>query len=362
MHAEPGRSGTGWRRHRWLLMLLLLAGCRGAETPVSTTQFVAFDSAVDLSIVGAAKETAQQAAAETEADFVFLDRELSTRTPGPMQRTNERLATGEPFAAPPSLLPLLRQSQVLALQSDNLFNPAIGRLLGLWGFHVDPPECRPPPERAAIERLVGATPTMADIYIDGILLQSDNAAVQLDFDNIAAAYAMDIAIANLRARGIRNAMINAGGNVRVIGNRSGRPWRVPVRRANGAGVMAILNLSGDASLFTSSDYRRNFVYEGTTYHSVIDPRSGWPAAGFKAVTVLHHGDAATASAAATALLIAGPERWHEIATRMGIRYALMVDDAGTVYMDPDMAARIELIDRNLEVVIGPSLAEEAPGR
>jgi thiamine biosynthesis lipoprotein len=72
-------------------------------------------------------------------------------------------------------------------------------------------------------------------------------------------------------------MINAGGNVRAIGDRAGRPWRVPIRRATGTRVLGTINVSGDASVFTSGDYRRNFIYEGKTYHNVIDPRTGYPA-------------------------------------------------------------------------------------
>jgi hypothetical protein len=77
------------------------------------------------------------AAAEVEHDFRFISDSVHAWKPGPMVRVNELLATGEPFAAPPSLLPLIRQSQVLAQQSDNLFNPAIGHLQRLWGFQTD---------------------------------------------------------------------------------------------------------------------------------------------------------------------------------------------------------------------------------
>ena len=359
----PGRRRRG-RGHPWLvaLLALALAGCRGGETPVYTTQFVVFDSAVDLSIVGMPRDQAVDAAREAEDDFVFLDHAWHAWEPGPMVRVNELLAQGEPFAAPPSLLPLIRQSRVLALQSDNLFNPAMGRLLGLWGFHTDDPECRPPPSRAAIERLVKANPTMADVYLDGILLQSDNPAVQLDFDGIATGAAMEVVMDALKARGIRNAMINAGGNLRVIGNRAGRPWRAPVRRAGGTAVLGILDISGDASLFTQGDHGRNFIYDGTLYHNIIDPRTGWPASGFKTVTVLYRGDAAVAEAAATALMVAGPERWQEIARRMGVRDVLAVDDAGTLHMSPSMQQKLQLLDKQPDIQVSAPLAEEPDGR
>ncbi len=354
----PGCAGPSHARFApaWLLCIALalaalLAGCRGAETPVYTTQFVAFDAAVDLSIVGKLKEDAQAASAEVEQDFLFLDYATHAWKPGPMIRVNELLPKGEPFAAPPSLLPLLRNSQVLALKTRNLFNPTIGHLLKLWGFHVTEPECRPPPQDAAIKRLVAAAPTMADLYIDGIMLQSDNPAVQLDLSGIAVGYAMDLAMDNLRERGIRDAMINRGGDVRTMGDRAGRPWRVPVRRGSGAGVLGIIDVVGDVAVFTSSIHARNFIYDGQVYHAVIDPRSGRPAAGLQAVTVLYEGSAAVADAAADALMVAGLSDWQDIAARLDLRHVLLIDDAGTVYMTPAMAERIELLDAHTDVAL-----------
>jgi thiamine biosynthesis lipoprotein len=347
------RIARVWRGFAIALALLLLAACRGAETPVYTIQFIAFDSAMDLSIVGKLKEDAESAAREAEDDLLFIDYATHGWEPGPMLRVNELLPTGEPFAAPPSLLPLLRQSQALAMQTGDLFNPAIGHMLRLWGFHADEPECRPPPSDRAIERLVEARPSMADLYLDGIMLQSDNPAVRLDFSGIAVGYAMDLVMENLRSRDIRHAMINRGGDVRTMGDRAGRPWRIPVRRGSGAGVLGIINVVGDAAIFTSSQHDRNFIYEGRVYHDVIDPRTGRPAAGLQAVTVMHEGSAAVADAAAAALMVAGTDGWQELAGRLGLRYVLLIDDAGTVHMTPAMAERFELIDQHADVALSP---------
>jgi thiamine biosynthesis lipoprotein len=344
-----------------LLLPWLLLGCRGAETPVYTIQFVAFDAAVDLSIVGKLKDDAQAAAAEVEQDFLFIAHATNPWKPGPMTRVNELLPTGEPFAVPPSLLALLRQAQALSLESQGLFNPAIGHLYRLWGFHTKEPECRPPPAKAAIERLVEAHPSMGDLYLDGIMLQSDNPAVRLDFDAIVVGYAMDLAMENLQAHGIRHALINVAGDVRTMGDRAGRPWRVPVRRGSGAGVLGILDVVGDMAVFTSSEYARNFIYDGKIYHDVLDPRTGYPAAGIQAVTVLVEGSAAVADAAADALMVAGIDGWQDMAARLGVRHVLLIDDAGTVHMTPAMAERIELIDPRADVAISPAIGGAGDG-
>jgi thiamine biosynthesis lipoprotein len=331
-----------------------LAGCRN-QSPVYNTRFLAFGTLMDLSIVGVERGEAERASQLVEQDFAFMHRAWHAWEPGPMGRVNRLLAEGIRFAAPPSILPLLRKSKELSERSGSLFDPAVGHLVDLWGFHTDSPECRPPPDSRDVDALVKANPRMGDIEIEGIMLRSSNPSVKLDFGAIGKGYGIDLAIEHLRELGIHNAIINAGGDLRAIGDRSGRPWRIAIRSPSG-GVFAILKVAGDESVFTSGDYERNFIYEGRTYHHIIDPRTGRPAEGTRAVTVVHS-DATTADAAATALFVAGPDRWHQTAAALGIRFVLLIDADGVVHMNPAMAERVELLQKDAQVLIGPPLAE-----
>ena len=150
---------------------------------------------------------------------------------------------------------------------------------------------------------------MSDLHIDGIHLSSTNPTVQLDFGAFGKGYGIDLAIEKLRKMGIENAIVNAGGDLRAIGSRSGTPWRIAIRRPSGAGVLGVIKTDSDESIFTSGDYERNFVWQGVRYHHIIDPRTGYPAKGVSSVTVIHT-DATTADAAATALFVAGMKDWH----------------------------------------------------
>jgi len=336
------------------LLVALLTGCRGAE-PIYTTRFPAFGTLVDLSIVGVDRTRAERASELLEQDFAYMHQAWHAWEPGPLGRVNRLVAEEDAFAAPPSVLPLIRKSQVLAEQTGNRFNPAIGHLVDLWGFHTDSPKCRPPPERARIERLVAAAPRMSDVQVNGLLMRSDNPAVKLDFGAIGKGYGIDLAMEHLRELGIANAILNAGGDARAVGDRGGQPWRVAIRRPGG-GVLGVITVSGDESLFTSGDYDRNFIYEGRTYHHIIDPRTGYPAEGARSVTVAHT-DATTADAAATALFVAGPEGWYRLARRMGIRYVLLVDSEGTLHMNPAMAERFDGVHEAVKIELSPPLIE-----
>ncbi len=143
--------------------------------------------------------------------------------------------------------------------------------------------------------------------------------------------------------------------LRAIGDRSGQPWRIPIRRASGSGVLATLNVQGDESVVTRTAHDRDFLYAGVSYHQILDPRSGRPARGTKSVTVIHP-DATTAAAAATALFVAGPEHWHGVAQAFGVRYALLVDSKGTVHLNPELRERLAIVDRDAVLALSPPLS------
>lgn len=347
----------GLHRHIRLAMaltfLIALTGCK-REEPVYNTRFVAFGALVDLSIIGVDRDTAQRASRVIEQDFAAMDATWYSSEPGTLSRVNELLATGKPFAAPPSVLPLIRLGQDLAARSGDLFNPAVGRLVTLWGFHLDTPECRPPPPKEQIRALVEKAPRMSDISLDGITVQTQNPSIQLHFGSLGKGYGVDMAVAHLREMGIHNAIVNVGGDLRAIGDRDGQPWRITIRRPTGTGVLAMLDVSGDESVFTAGDYERNFVFDGRNYHHLLDPRTGYPAEGTHSVTVVH-GNAVTADAAAAALFVAGPEHWYRVARDMGVRYALLMDTSGTIHMTPAMAKRLKFLDKDPDIRLSDPL-------
>ena len=337
------------------LLALALAACDRSGGAVYQQQFFAFGTLVDVTIYGADTALAQKATDAAEQDFHRMHRAWHAWHPSDLTRTNHRLATGRAFKAPASVLALIRRSRVLARRSDGLFDPAVGKLLALWGFESDTPPSGPPPDPARIKALVAAHPSMEDIEVRGDRVRCTNPAVQLDFGAFAKGYGVDQVIEHLRRLGIRNAIVDAGGDLRAIGRHGDRPWRIGIRAPRGPGVLASVEVSGDQSVFTSGDYERYFMYKGKRYHHILDPRTGYPARGTVSVTVIDP-DAAVADAAATALFVAGPKQWVTIARRMGIHYVMLVDDQGTVHMNPAMAKRIHFeTDKAPKVVLSPSL-------
>ena len=79
------------------------------------------------------------------------------------------------------------------------------------------------------------------------------------------------------------------------------------------------------------------------YHHILDPRTGYPATGTQAVTVLHK-SSSMADVAATALFVAGPQHWFELAKKMQLRYVMFIDDNGAVHVTPALLKRLVFMD------------------
>jgi len=339
------------------IALTAVVGIAGCETrdPVSRGRFDAFDTIVNVTLIGVDRQRATEVTRILQADLGLMESAWHAWKGGAVPRMNALFNAGSaPFAAPPSVLPLLRLSKSLSEQSDDLFNPAIGHLFRAWGFQGRPRECLRPARQEIIDLVLAARPNMRDIEIDGFHVSSRNPLVKLDFRAIQKGFAIDQAVARLQELGIQNASINAGGNLRAIGSRDGHPWSVAIRGPGGGGVFATLQISGNEAAFTTSGQQRNFASGGEVYHDVIDPRTGNPAEGTRSVTVLHP-NASTADAAATALFIAGPKDWHRVAKKMGIRYVLLTDSTGQVHMNPAMQARVKLQREGHKVIISKPL-------
>jgi len=332
------------RRARAATALLAIAGLAGAcapEPPFRARHF-ALGTLIEVTIDGLPQDQARAAAESVFEEMDSVTRTLHAWKPSTLGRINSRIATGEWFTVAPSALPVLELAGRMYRASGGLFDPAVGALVGLWGFHGEELPVAPPP-REKVAALLAAHARMSDLEIDGIRMRSHNPNVQLDLGGIAKGYAVDLGIARLRAAGVRNAIVNAGGDLRAIGDKHGAPWVIGIRHPRRDGLLATIEVRGDESVFTSGDYERFFDYQGRRYHHIIDPRTGFPADGAVSATVVHT-NGAEADAAATALFIAGRDGWLATTRALGMNLVMVVDTAGVVHMTPAMAARVHMSD------------------
>lgn len=323
----------------WLILLAMLAAC--SPPPLVQQQAYVFGTLVEVSVYGAPEAQAQQAVAAVLARFDALHRTLHAWQPSDLSRLNTALSQGQRAPVSTELAAMLRDAQTLSAQSGDLFNPAIGGLIALWGFHSDAPQTRVP-DAAAIASRVKNAPRMGDLHIENDAVWSDNPAVRLDLGGYAKGYALDEAVHILKTHGIRNALVNIGGNVIALGTHGERPWRVGIQHPRQAGTLATLDLHDGEAIGTSGDYQRYFEAAGQRYSHLIDPRTGRPATGMQSVTVLVAGKQAgtRSDALSKPLFIEGTGRLAEQAVRLGIADYLAVDGAGQIHVSPAMKSRL----------------------
>ena len=335
-----------------MLITGLLSSC---TTPTENPSFriLAFGTYIDVTLSDVTPDQVATARQYLEQDFAAMQQAWHAWEPGPVGRINQLIRAGSPpFAAPPSVLPLLRRAQQLAAQSDYLFDPGIGQLIALWGFQGKARSQPPPGDQ--IQAWLKSRPSIQNITLDKLYLSSDNPRVQLDFGAIGKGYGISQAIQRLRSLGIKNAIVNAGGDLQAIGTNRGHPWRIAIRDPRGIPdrILGTLSVSDNAAVFTSGNYERHFTWQGKRYHHILDPRTGYPAAGLSSVTVLSQ-DATLADAAATALLIAGPDDWPHIAQQMGIEAALVVNAQGHIQLTPAMQQHLTLSQSSAPILTHP---------
>ncbi len=338
---------TGLIRIVAIFVALLLAACEGKE-PLYQEQAYVFGTLVDVSVYGETEPHARQAANDVLREFQRLHDMLHAWQPSELSELNAAFAKGESNAISAELVAMLQDATQLSQQSQDIFNPAIGGLVQLWGFHSDEFKSVQPDEKK-IKQLVAANPQMSDISIVHGRAQSRNKSVQLDLGGYAKGYALDRAAELLRKQGIRNALINIGGNVMAIGQHGKRPWRVGIQHPRKPGALATLELRDGEAIGTSGDYQRYFMLGNVRYCHLIDPHSGYPMQGVQAVTVLTSGTRAgvLSDAASKPLFIAGARGWRAAAMQMNLSEAMLVDGQGNIHLTAALQKRLELVDKSI---------------
>jgi len=321
------------------IAMLMLSAC--SKAPLYQQQSYVFGTLVEVSIYGVPEVQARAASAAVLARFDQLHRKLHAWQPSALTQINNAFATGQKTAIDPELATLINDAAALSKQSGDVFNPAIGGLIALWGFQSDTPRTTMP-DATSIAKWHDAAPRMSDIHIANGQVWSDNPAVQLDLGGYAKGYALDEAARILKAHGIHNALVNIGGNLIALGKHGKQAWRIGVQHPRQPGMLATLDLHDGEALGTSGDYQRYFEVDGKRYSHLIDPRTGYPANSMQSVTVLVSGaHAGTRSdTLSKPLFIGGHAQLAQNAARMGITGYLAMDATGGKHISPTLAARL----------------------
>lgn len=326
-----------------LCTALFLAACEQKPELIQKHYYV-FGTQVSVSLI-ADKQLATEALQKIEQGFYQFHQDWHAwEKGGIIGKLNSAIKQEQSLQVPQSVAQFIIKSQTLAAESEHLFDPGIGHLINLWGFHSENWQ-GPPPSEASKQQWLQTRPSIADLTLSKTgEISSKNNQVWLDFGANAKGLALDFAVEELRKAGIEHAIVNIGGDMKAIGQKYQQPWKIGIQNPfDNDEIIASIELSSDESVVTSGNYQRFFHWQGKNYSHIINPNTAEPVEQLSAVTVIHT-DATRADAAATALMIAGIKNWQRIAKQMNIHFALLIDERGQTHMTEKMRQRIQLID------------------
>lgn len=160
--------------------------------------------------------------------------------------------------------------------------------------------------------------------------------VRIDLGGIAKGYAVDNCIKILQARGIKQALVTAGGDTRIIGDHGGRPWIVGIRDPRKKGKSRVVLPLSDTAISTSGDYERFFIKDGVRYHHIISPKTGHSASEVRSVSILGS-DATTTDALSTTVFILGVKKGMQLVASLPGIEAVIIDKQGKLYYSNGLA-------------------------
>lgn len=357
-------TAGGWRR--WLLAaaaLLAVTACADRPEPYRQESYV-FGTRVEVSVANLPQAQAAPAVTAALAELDRMHNKLHAWQAGSdVVRLNQAFAAGRAAPVDAELAGLIRLAQDGERNSDGLFNPAIGRLVELWGFHADRFAPVAPPT-AALRAVLALHPSTLDITVADGMARSRNPDVALDFGGLAKGWALDRVADILHRHGVRDALINIGGNVLALGEKApGVRWKVGIQHPRDPRAMAVVALQPGEAMGTSGDYQRFFMLDGQRYCHLIDPRDGNARCRVQAVTVLVERGTdrgLRSDVASKPVYFAGAAGALRAAGRFGIQSVLLVDGEGGIHVSPAMAARLEWLIEPVHKSALVARAQEKP--
>ena len=263
---------------------------------------------------------------DIEAELQKVDGEFSMFNE---KSTVARINRGENVRRSSMFQEVFELAQTVNRETDGAFDITVAPLVNAWGFGFKHEQL---PTRHQVDSL----------------LKIRN---QYDFAAIAKGYGSDVVARLFRSRGVKNFMVEIGGEIVTQGISEKRvPWKIGVTKPTddslsvSGELQTVLNVT-DMAMATSGNYR-NFYYKGgKKYAHTIDPKTGYPVQhSLLSATVLAK-SCATADAYATSFMVMGVERAKALLERHPELMAYFIfsqpDGSNAVWFSPSLKKKIE---------------------
>ncbi len=252
------------------------------------------------------------------------------------------------------IIKLIRLALQISEESEGAFDITVAPLIELWGFYRKSPRLPQEQEIKDTLRKVG----YQHLSLNNGKLEKDSEGVAIDLGGIAKGYAIGEATKVLKAQGITQSVIDAGGDIYALGRRGRKLWKIGIRNPRskeespGDAVLGHIEVGEDGLLgyvevedlavIGSGDYERFFIENGKRYHHIFDPRSGYPTEGVSGVTIIYP-DPMMTQALTKIPFIMGPKKGLEFLEKIPGMEVIIVTATGEMLYSPGLKHALNVV-------------------
>ena len=325
------------RKFTPLLVLLVVVGLGYSQ--IASAEWLRRNEAIMGTSIYVEIWHTDQVAGEAAIDAVIeelhrIDRLMSTFKPD----SEISLVNDEASKHPVPISEELQSLILKALELSELTGGAFDITYASVGHHYNFRERQRPDDDTIEQSLQAVDYRNVVIDKDAGTISFSRDGVRIDLGGIAKGYAVERGIILLRERGVQHALISAGGDSQMLGDRMGRPWLVGIRDPRGGRTDVITHLPvADEAVSTSGDYERFFDEDGVRYHHIIVPTTGRPACEVQSVTIIGP-NATITDGLSTSVFVLGVAPGLELINGMEAFETVIIDGSGKMHFSSGMLA------------------------
>ena len=337
---------------------LFLIGCAEKEKMYKESRIV-MDTFCTITVVSPSRKEAKEAIEAGFTEIKKLEQLLNFFSADSEVTALNRASGREPVKVSRDTLDVIKKTVEIANYTDGAFDPTIGPLMRLWGFESQNPKPSIPLENKIKDalRFVDYKKIKINDLSSQIFLEEKG--MEIDLGGIAKGYAADRAIETIKAKGIKAALVAIAGDIKTFGLKPDlQPWKIGIQNPRiesgvrgqstthgGSGVMneedifASLYIK-DKAISTSGDYQRFFIQNGKQYHHILNPGTGYPAAGVISVSIIAP-EGYMADGLSTGIFVLGPDKGIKLLESMGFD-GMIVDANKKIFITKNLKGKINL--------------------
>ena len=306
MEKKLGKAVTTLLTGLLVILAIVRLGQIREKGPASAHQSrILMDTVVSIRVYRGDAERIDQAIETAFAEMDHLDSLLSAWKPdSDISRIN--LSAGQATVpVDPRTWEAIQEIRTLSELTRGSFDLTIGAVTGLWDFSS--PETAPPDSGSILQALPLVNP--GQILLDSLHREIGlrQRGARLDPGGAAKGYIVDRAIETLWEHGVEAAVIDAGGDIGLLGQKTdGTPWKIGIRDPQDSGATIEIIEVDSGAVATSGNYERFFIHDQIRYHHILDPKTGRPVPQVVSVTILAP-TTLEADVLSTAVFVLGPD-------------------------------------------------------